>query len=109
MDDLFRQYEDDDIADYLLCACIDLDSAFDSIEMDYLIVLLEDMNLPPEITSALKIHLNSIMVSIKGQSTGSFQFTRGVPQGSALSRLLFILVLASIIRKMQAAVTERWP
>jgi hypothetical protein len=51
------------------------------------------------IVDALELHYSSITVSIKGQTTDCFPFTQGVPQGSSLSGLLFIIVLSATLHQ----------
>ena len=68
-----KQYKNDEDMDDLICACVDLELAFDTVEVDYLILLLRDMNFPNAIVDVLVLNYSSITVSIKGQATDCFQ------------------------------------
>lgn len=108
MDQLMEQYENDQEANDLVCACVDLDSAFDTVKIDYLVLLLRDTNFPKTIIDAIEKHYSSITISIKGQTTDNFPFTRGVPQGLSLSGLLFIIVSAVILRQISKLPSEKF-
>ena len=57
------------------------------------------MNIPSKIIESIKL-LRSIRKKIKGSETGWFKIGRGVPQGSALSSLIFAIRLAPILRRI---------
>ena len=59
------------------------------------------MNIPKKIIDSIKVLYKSIRMKIKGSETGWFKIGRGVPQGSALSGLIFTICLAPILRRIK--------
>ena len=84
--------------DELMVLSLDMSSAFDVIQRDFMENLLKRMNLPDHFLESLFRHFKTVRAKIKGQNTPEFLIKSGVPQGSALSGLLFILCLAVILR-----------
>ena len=76
---------------------LDLEAAFDSTEHDFIKEMLKRMNFPKSLSDSLMRHYGSVKSKVKNQDTDIFDITRGVPQGSALSGLIFILCLAPIL------------
>ena len=81
---------------------IDLASAFDTVEWKYIFDTLEKMNIPEQIIKSIKLLYSSIKMKIKGSDTPWFKIGRGVPQGSALSGLIFNICLAPILKKIRS-------
>ena len=84
--------------DELMILSLDMSSAFDVVQRDFMEALLKRMNLPDHFIESLFKHFKTVTARIKGHSTPQFMIESGVPQGSALSGLLFILCLAVILR-----------
>jgi hypothetical protein len=59
------------------------------------------MNISKQIIESIKTLYKSIRMQIKGSGTGWFKIGRGVPQGSALSGLIFTICLAPILRRIR--------
>ena len=104
LDDVRKQYMEEnemENEDQLLITSIDVSSAFDAIEHDYLYKYLEKTNIPNSIIKTLKYNYEGITATIKNGSKKKFVFSRGIPQGSALSGLLFTLALSPILRSIR--------
>ena len=80
---------------------IDLGSAFDKVEREFIFKTLERMNIPKQIIESIKLPYKSIRMQIKGSETGWFKIGRGVQQGSSLSGLIFTICLAPILRRIK--------
>ena len=112
LSDMMEQYRNDediqDLGEQLLVTSIDVSSAFDAIEHDFLYKYLEKTGIPIDIINALKFNYETITASIKNGSKECFRFTRGIPQGSALSGLIFTIMLSPIIRRIKSNSSMSW-
>jgi hypothetical protein len=74
---------------------IDFEKAFDSVNWDFMLKSLEEMNFDKEFIKWVKIlyRNTSSCVSNNGFKTESFNLRRGVHQGCPLSALLFIILV----------------
>lgn len=83
-----------------VCALVTLDvaKAYDSVEYSILIAKLKDCGLPKYIISWIQQFLigHQFFCSQNGFNSSTRPQTRGVPQGSVLSPILFNILLSSI-------------
>jgi hypothetical protein len=80
---------------------IDFEKAFDSVNWDFMLISLEQMNFDPDFIKWVRIlytNTNSC-VQNNGHKTGKFDLRRGVHQGCPLSALLFI-ILVQVLQQM---------
>ncbi|KAG0435770.1 LINE-1 retrotransposable element ORF2 protein [Dictyocoela muelleri] len=78
----------------------DVKKAFDSIDQDYLLKLLEKIEIPQKIMKFLKMCLSkwSTKILYKGKSLGKTSIKRGILQGDSLSPLLYVIAMEPISR-----------
>lgn len=84
-------------------AFLDLEKAFDRVPHDVIWYALRSRNVPEELIDWVKflyVNPTSCIRAVAGTST-PFRITVGVHQGSALSPLLFIVVMDAITRDLQ--------
>jgi hypothetical protein len=73
---------------------IDFEKAFDSVNWDFMLYSLEQMNFDNDFIKWVKIlYRNTSCVANNGHKTESFSLRRGVHQGCPLSALLFIILV----------------
>jgi hypothetical protein len=80
---------------------IDFEKAFDSINWEFIIISLEQMNFDPDFVKWVRILYNNTNSCVlnNGHKTGTFKLNRGVHQGCPLSALLFI-ILVQVLQQM---------
>jgi len=83
---------------------LDFSKAFDTVWREKLLVSLHQMGLPLQILKWLKEFLRNrtAQVRFNGTLSGSVPMHQGVPQGSVLSPLLFILYINDLANKLPA-------
>ena len=92
---LDNAYESLNNKKYLLAIFLDFSKAFDTISHDILLKKLEYMGFRGPILNILKSYLSNRkqFVSIGGSTSETLETTIGVPQGSTLGPLLFIIYI----------------
>ncbi|KAJ0495115.1 putative RNA-directed DNA polymerase [Helianthus annuus] len=85
---------------------IDFEKAFDNINWNYIIFLLEQMNFPSKWRIWVKGILSSARSSvlINGSPTFEFDFQKGIRQGDPLSPFLFIIGMEGMVCMLNKAV-----
>ncbi|GLT56367.1 hypothetical protein SLA2020_294110 [Shorea laevis] len=88
---------------------IDLHKAFDSVDWDFLCLVLEDFNLPTPLIRLIMFSVSSLQLSVlwNGKELPPFQPKRGLCQGDPLSPYLFIMVMEKLSHKIQSHVQSR--
>ena len=83
---------------------LDNERAFDRIEHNFIIKVLEKYNFPNYILKWIKTIYSNItsQVMVNGQLTHKIAIKRSVRQGCPLSMLLYILCLEPLISKIQS-------
>ena len=78
---------------------LDITRAFDSVSHTYLRKVLTHMRIPPSLINLIMLITTSLsaQVIINDYLTERFPIGRGLPQGSALSAILFILCLEPLL------------
>lgn len=91
---------------YTLAVFLDIKGAFDNIDHNYLIKSLDSLGFPGHILSWLFNFLNTryLTLKIKSTLTGNKISTKGTPQGSVLSPLVFILSLINFMNQIPSTV-----
>ena len=88
---MMEQYRNEegiqDLGEHLLVTSIDVSSAFDAIEHDFLYKYLEKTGIPKDVINALRFNYETITASIKNGSKECFKFTRGIPKVQPLAAL----------------------
>ena len=82
---------------------LDNEKAFDRIEQNYVLKVLDKYNFPSEFTSWIKILYKNISakVIVYGTFTENINISRSIRQGCPLSMLLYILSLEPLIHSIQ--------
>jgi len=82
---------------------LDAQKAFDSIDHDYLVKILEIYNFPDEYIRWIKMLYNDLNASVlvNGYTTFKFAIGQSVKQGDALSCVLFILAIEPLIKSLK--------
>lgn len=89
----------------LAAVALDLSSAFDRVSTTLLISKLKTMNTPPYLLAILKSYLSNRKAHLSvNEDEFIFSPKRGLPQGSCLSPLLFILYINDISRLAEEGV-----
>ena len=80
---------------------IDFEKAFDSVNWEFMLISLEQMNFDPDFVKWVHILYNNTNSCVlnNGHKTGKFDLRRGVHQGCPLSALLFI-ILVQVLQQM---------
>lgn len=83
----------------------DLEKAFDKIKHSVILESLESMNVTDNLTKLIKTYLcNRVQfVEVKGARSRPYNSTSGVPQGSNLGPLLFVISINGISRVVKHA------
>ena len=91
--DIYDICENENIPGALIC--IDYEKAFDSVEHNFITLVLQKFNFDQQFIEWINIFYNQPMFRVKnnGWISQSYEMKRGVRQGCPLSALLFILVV----------------
>lgn len=87
---------------------VDFAKAYDSIDWNYLLKMLEILNFPSKWIAWIKecIVTASANVVVNGSPSGEFQLERGIRQGDPLSPFLFLVVVEGLNLLTKKAVSE---
>ena len=82
---------------------LDLKGAFDSVSHMHLLHTLRQLGYPPKIVRWVQSYLSARVARLRfdGQESELLDISTGVPQGSPLSPILFILFISSLYRRLQ--------
>jgi len=82
---------------------LDAQKAFDSVDHDYLLKVLEVYKFPKEYIKWIKILYTDLNASVlvNGYTTSKFKIQQSVKQGDALSCVLFILAIEPLIQSIK--------
>jgi len=82
---------------------LDAQKAFDSVDHDYLINILELYKFPQEYINWIKLLYKDLnaCVLVNGYTTSRFKIEQSVKQGDALSCILFILAIEPLIQSIK--------
>jgi len=82
---------------------LDAQKAFDSVDHDYLIKILEIYKFPTEYVRWIKLLYKDLNASVlvNGYTTTKFRIEQSVKQGDALSCVLFILAIEPLIQSIK--------
>ena len=81
---------------------LDLRGAFDTVSHNHLLHTLRQLGYPPKIVRWIKSYLSAVArLRFDGLESELLEVTTGVPQGSPLSPILFILFISTLYRKLQ--------
>ncbi|KAG7533510.1 Reverse transcriptase zinc-binding domain [Arabidopsis thaliana x Arabidopsis arenosa] len=88
---------------------IDISKAFDSVQWDFLLNVLEAMNFPAKFIHWIKLCIStaSFSVQVNGELAGFFQSERGLRQGCSLSPYLFVICMNVLSKLLDKAAVER--
>ena len=86
---------------FLMVLDVDFKSAFDSVDHDFIKVLLESIGIGKKLAQLIMLIVSTLSatVIVNSDLTDWFKVKRGVPQGCSLSGILFILVLECMFNK----------
>ena len=86
---------------YAAAVFLDIEKAFDKIWHKGLIYKLHNMNTPPTLTRYINSYLKdrSMHFNILNETSKDIKINNGVPQGSSISPILFILYVADLPTK----------
>ena len=81
---------------------LDLKGAFDTVSHDHLLHSLRQLGYPPKTVRWIKSYLTarSARLRFDGQESDKIEIKTGVPQGSPLSPILFILFIGSLYKRL---------
>ncbi|KAG7541754.1 Endonuclease/exonuclease/phosphatase superfamily [Arabidopsis thaliana x Arabidopsis arenosa] len=87
------------------CLQIDLSKAFDNIDWEFLINILNAFNLPPMFIKWLTVCFTSpsFSVALNGELIGYFPGKKGLRQGDSISAPLFALVMDILSKQLDSA------
>ncbi len=82
---------------------LDAQKAFDSVDHDYLLKVLQAYNFPETYIKWVKVIYNNLEASVlvNGYTTAKFKIEQSVKQGDALSCALFVLAIEPLLRNIQ--------
>jgi Reverse transcriptase (RNA-dependent DNA polymerase) len=87
----------------LYTAWIDVQKAFDSVDHEYLIALLDHLRIPDTVKRFIKIAIKKWRLNLfhQGKPLGTAKMEKGILQGDSLSPLLFVLVMEPLSRVLE--------
>jgi hypothetical protein len=74
--------------------------AFDSIKRNKILDSLTQNKIPPKLIRLMKLTLENTKVKVNNAYTEEFRVESGVKRGDPLSPTLFILVIDTVIKKL---------
>jgi len=82
---------------------LDAQKAFDSVDHDYLLKVLQAYNFPESYINWVKVIYTNLEASVlvNGYTTTKFKIEQSVKQGDALSCALFVLAIEPLLRNIQ--------
>lgn len=91
--ELVKNYHKEDVSPRCVMK-IDISKAFDSVQWDFVLQILEALGVPEQFRRWIKLCTTtpSVSVQVNGELAGYFQSTRGLRQGCSLSPYLFVFV-----------------
>lgn len=87
---------------------LDICKAFDSLEWDFLFVVLESFGFGPVFINYIRASIVGATSSVllNGQSTAPFPISRSIRQGCPLSALLFVVVMDVLSNMISSATAD---
>ena len=100
-----RASKDQQVASF--CVFLDLKKAFDTIDHEILILKLENMGLRGHVSALLKSYLSDRYqyTQVNGSNSKLGLIRTGIPQGSVLGPILFLLYINDLTKSVQSHVT----
>ncbi|XP_024013050.1 uncharacterized protein LOC112087252 [Eutrema salsugineum] len=88
---------------------IDISKAFDSVQWDFLIIILQALGFPTQFIHWINLCISSasFSVQVNGELAGYFGSRRGLRQGCSLSPYLFVICMNILSKMIDKAAAER--
>lgn len=106
--ELVKNYHKESISPRCLMK-IDISKAFDSVQWDFVLKILEAIEVPANFIQWIRLCITtpSFSVQVNGELAGYFQSKRGLRQGCSFSPYLFVLCMNVLSHKINKAAKEK--